>query len=127
MNFTGIIVGLCTFLIIGLCHPLVIKAEYHLGKGCWWLFLLAGLGFGAVSLLSDNYVWSTVAGVAAFSAFWSILELFEQEKRVRRGWFPENPARKRKQTEPKSVVLPLHHTSIPSAKIRKSPDFCSGW
>ena len=70
MNFIGIIVGLCTFLIIGLCHPLVIKAEYHLGKGCWWLFLLAGL----------------------------IVELFEQEKRVRKGWFPENPARKSKKS-----------------------------
>lgn len=98
MNFTGIIVGLCTFLIIGLCHPLVIKAEYHLGKGCWWLFLLAGLGFAAVSLLSEGYVWSTIAGVAAFSAFWSIVELFEQEKRVRKGWFPENPARKSKKS-----------------------------
>ena len=76
MNFSGIIIGLCTFLIIGVCHPLVIKAEYHLGKGCWWLFLLAGIGFAALSLFIDSMVWSTVAGVAAFSSFWSILELF---------------------------------------------------
>lgn len=95
MNFTGIIIGLCTFLIIGLCHPLVIKAEYNFGKGCWWAFLLAGLGFGAVSLLAEDFIISTVAGVAAFSSFWSILELFEQEKRVARGWFPKNPARKK--------------------------------
>ena len=27
MNFTGLLVGLSTFLIIGLFHPLVIKAE----------------------------------------------------------------------------------------------------
>lgn len=91
MNFSGIIIGLCTFLIIGVCHPLVIKAEYHLGKGCWWLFLLAGIGFAALSLFVDSMVWSTIAGVAAFSSFWSILELFEQEKRVKRGWFPANP------------------------------------
>lgn len=96
MNFSGIIIGLCTFLIIGVCHPLVIKAEYHLGKGCWWLFLLAGIGFAALSLFVESMVWSTIAGVAAFSSFWSILELFEQEKRVKRGWFPANPARKRK-------------------------------
>jgi len=25
---------------------------------------------------------------------WSIHELFEQEKRVERGWFPKNPNRK---------------------------------
>lgn len=91
MNFSGIIIGLCTFLIIGVCHPLVIKAEYHLGKGCWWLFLLAGIGFAALSLFVDSMVWSTISGVAAFSSFWSILELFEQEKRVKRGWFPANP------------------------------------
>ena len=91
MNFSGIIIGLCTFLIIGVCHPLVIKAEYHLGTGCWWLFLLAGIGFAALSLFVESMVWSTIAGVAAFSSFWSILELFEQEKRVKRGWFPANP------------------------------------
>lgn len=94
MNFSGIIIGLCTFLIIGVCHPLVIKAEYHLGKGCWWLFLLAGIGFAALSLFIDSMVWSTISGVAAFSSFWSILELFEQEKRVKRGWFPANPRKR---------------------------------
>ena len=94
MNFSGIIIGLCTFLIIGVCHPLVIKAEYHLGKGCWWLFLLAGIGFAALSLFIDSMVWSTIAGVAAFSSFWSILELFEQEKRVKKGWFPANPGKR---------------------------------
>ncbi len=98
MNFSGLIVGLATFLIIGICHPIVIKAEYHFGKGCWWVFLLAGLGFAALSLILDSFVWSTVCGVAAFSCFWSILELFEQEKRVAKGWFPENPKRKNKRS-----------------------------
>ena len=56
MNFSGIIIGLCTFLIIGVCHPLVIKAEYHLGKGCWWLFLLAGIGFAALWLFVESMV-----------------------------------------------------------------------
>ncbi|MBR1950263.1 MAG: DUF4491 family protein [Bacteroidales bacterium] len=27
--------------------------------------------------------------------FWSILELFEQKERVRKGWFPEGPGHKR--------------------------------
>ena len=30
-------------------------------------------------------------GVVAFSCFWSILELFQQRKRVDRGWFPKGP------------------------------------
>ena len=32
MTFSGIIVGACVFLSIGICHPAVIKMEYHLGK-----------------------------------------------------------------------------------------------
>ena len=43
MNWTGIIIGVASFLTIGLFHPLVIKAEYHLGRKCWWAFLLAGI------------------------------------------------------------------------------------
>ena len=29
MNYVGILIGLATFLIIGLFHPLVIKGEYY--------------------------------------------------------------------------------------------------
>ena len=95
MNFTGIIVGLATFLIIGVFHPIVIKAEYYLGTKCWWMFLLAGIILVAVSLLICNLVISTIVGVTAFSSFWSILELFHQKERVRKGWFPEGPGHKR--------------------------------
>lgn len=35
MNVSGIIIGLATFLIIGLFHPIVIKAEYYFSKLCW--------------------------------------------------------------------------------------------
>ena len=95
MNFTGIIVGLATFLIIGVFHPIVIKAEYYLGTKCWWMFLLAGIILGAVSLLIGNLVISTIVGVTAFSSFWSILELFHQKERVRKGWFPEGPGHRK--------------------------------
>ena len=94
MNFTGIIVGLATFLIIGLFHPIVIKAEYHLGTKCWWVFLVAGIVFCALSILVENLIASTILGVTAFSSFWSILELKEQRERVRKGWFPKGPGHK---------------------------------
>lgn len=94
MNFTGIIVGLATFLIIGVFHPIVVKAEYYLGTGCWWMFLLAGIIFGVISLLVDNLILSTILGVTAFSSFWSILELVHQKERVRKGWFPAGPGHK---------------------------------
>jgi branched-subunit amino acid transport protein len=94
MNLTGIITGLATFLIIGIFHPIVIKAEYYLGTKCWWMFLIAGIIFGAISLIVSNLILSTILGVTAFSAFWSILELKEQKERVRKGWFPAGPGHK---------------------------------
>lgn len=94
MNFTGLIIGVAAFLMIGMFHPIVIKAEYHFGTGCWWAFLLVGLAATAASLFIDHYIWSTLLGVFAFSCFWSILEVFEQQKRVEKGWFPANPKRK---------------------------------
>lgn len=94
MNFSGLLVGLSTFLIIGFFHPIVIKAEYYFGVKCWWIFFLAGLIFGGVSLFIENLIVSTIFGVIAFSSFWSILELFQQRERVRKGWFPKNPNKK---------------------------------
>lgn len=93
MNFTGLVIGIVSFLSIGVFHPIVIKAEYHFGVGCWWVFLLVGLASSAASTLVADYVVSTALGVFAFSCFWSIHEVFEQRKRVRKGWFPKNPKR----------------------------------
>ncbi|MBO5406216.1 MAG: DUF4491 family protein [Bacteroidales bacterium] len=90
-NFEGLLVGLCTFLIIGLFHPLVIKGEYHFGVKCWWAFLLLGLACTALSIMVGNSTISILLGVTAFSSFWSILEVFEQRERVRKGWFPKKP------------------------------------
>lgn len=89
MNFEGIIIGLCTFLIIGLFHPIVIKSEYYFGVKCWWVFLVLGLIGVAISALISSTLLSTLCGVFAFSSFWSIKEIFEQRKRVAKGWFPK--------------------------------------
>lgn len=91
MNFTGIIVGLATFLVIGFFHPIVVKAEYYLGTKSWWMFLVAGTVFCGLSLWVENLVASTILGVTAFSSFWSILEVIHQKRRVDKGWFPEGP------------------------------------
>lgn len=93
MNFEGLIIGVCTFLIIGLFHPIVIKTEYHFGVRVWWVFLLLGLAGVAGSLVVSSTLLSTLLGVFAFSSFWSIKELFEQRERVRKGWFPKKPKR----------------------------------
>ena len=95
LNFLGVIIGVVTFLIIGLFHPLVIKAEYYIGVRSWWLFLLLGIVAGVFSLLVESLVLSIILGVVAFSSFWSIGEVFQQKKRVEKGWFPANPKKKK--------------------------------
>lgn len=92
-HFEGLTIGLATFLIIGLFHPIVIKAEYHFGVKCWWWFLVVGIGGVIASLLTADLLISILLGVFSFSSFWSIGEIFEQRKRVERGWFPANPKR----------------------------------
>lgn len=94
MNLIGIFIAVATFLVIGIFHPIVIKSEYYFGVKCWWVFALAGVFFLALSLFVDNIVASSVLGVVGCSSFWSILEIFEQRERVRKGWFPKNPKRK---------------------------------
>lgn len=93
-RLAGITIGICTFLIIGLFHPVVVKAEYYWGTRCWWIFLLLGLAGIVLSLMVSSIILSTLAGVFAFSSFWTIKEVFEQEERVKKGWFPKNPRRK---------------------------------
>ena len=89
----GLALGICTFLIIGLFHPVVVKAEYHWGTRCWWLFLLLGLGGVVASVCVADLFVSALLGVFAFSSFWTLKEIFEQEERVKKGWFPKNPKR----------------------------------
>ena len=72
INFDGLLIGIATFLIIG-------------------LFL--GIAGTVASLLVESVFVSAICGVFAFSSFWTIKEVFEQEERVLKGWFPKNPKR----------------------------------
>lgn len=95
MNVAGLVIGAAAFLCIGVFHPIVIKAEYYWGVRCWWLFLLFGIGCIAGSLFARGVVPAALLGVAGFASLWSIIELFKQRERVRKGWFPRNPKRKK--------------------------------
>lgn len=94
MYFEGIIIGICTFIIIGIFHPIVIKTEYYSGTRFWWVFLLLGIGGTVGALFVESTFWASLLGVFAFSSFWTIKELFDQKKRVEKGWFPKNPRRR---------------------------------
>ena len=94
MHLEGIAVGGLAFLIIGLFHPVVIKAEYYFSKRIWPVFLVFGILFLGGSVWATGSVLPSALGVLGFTCLWSILELFEQEERVKKGWFPKNPKRK---------------------------------
>lgn len=87
----GLTAGLFTFLIIGLFHPLVIKGYYYFGLRVRVAFLLLGIVTAVLAFVVEDNMWSTLLGVLAFSSFWSIKEVREQQTRVERGWFPANP------------------------------------
>lgn len=94
MNYQGLILGLLSFVIIGLFHPIIIKGEYFWGKKIWPAFLIVGILCIGISLFIHNVYGSVLLGLIGFSSLWSIKEIKEQEERVNKGWFPKNPKRK---------------------------------
>lgn len=95
LHYSGIVIAVSCFFIIGMFHPIVIKTEYYTGTRYWWFFLIIGIVSLISALLIDNYVISAVFGIVGASCLWSIKELFEQRERVKKGWFPMNPKRKK--------------------------------
>ncbi len=102
LHFTGIIIAISTFLIIGICHPMVIKQEYYTGTRYWWIYLIVGIVCIGMAFIVPNWfdsertgiIVSSILGVTGASFLWGIGELFSQKKRVEKGWFPMNPKRK---------------------------------
>ena len=94
MNFSGLIIGISAFLIIGIFHPIVIKTEFYFGKKVWPIFLFVGVILIGASIGITDVIVSSITGIIGFSSLWSIHELIEQEQRVQKGWFPENPNKK---------------------------------
>lgn len=96
MVWSGVIIGLISFLIIGIFHPIVIKCEYHFTDRVWPIFLIGGVIFCALSLFVHQPILSAALAMTGFCMLWSIGELKEQTERVKKGWFPENPSRVKK-------------------------------
>lgn len=94
MNYSGLILGVATFLLIGVFHVIVVKGEYYFSKKIWPLFLATGIASLFISLFISSSVISSLLAVFGISCLWSIRELFEQEDRVKKGWFPKNPKRR---------------------------------
>lgn len=93
MHWSGIVIGLTVFFVIGLFHPIVIKCEYYFSDKVWPVFLVVGLICCIGSVFISHVILSSVLSILGFSCLWSIKELKEQKERVRKGWFPQNPKR----------------------------------
>ncbi len=91
MYFSGLIIGVAVFLIIGIMHPVVIKGYYYLGIKVWWAFLAIGIICVVASLFIPHQITSIIIAVVGMSFLWGIHELFEQRERVRKGWHKANP------------------------------------
>ena len=94
MNLNGVVIGAAAFLVIGLFHPIVIKAEFYFGKRIWPAFLAIGVAAIVISLFVSNLWGAAGLGIVGFSSLWSIREIFAQTRRVEKGWFAKNPRRK---------------------------------
>ena len=60
------------------------------------LNLILSVVFGIVLAALVWWIISVLIAVFGITCIWSIKELFEQEERVKKGWFPENPKKKQK-------------------------------
>ena len=77
MYLHGIVLGLASFLSIGVFHPIVIWCEYHFSYRIWPLFAAAGMLLLAGSVFMRELILSAILGVIGFSCLWSIVELFQ--------------------------------------------------
>ncbi len=88
MNLFGILIGVATFLIIGLGFVWVIRGERYFGL-LWWPYVLgAGVLVVVGSLFVSSDWGSALMGGFGASVIWGATELKEQTIRTELGWFP---------------------------------------
>lgn len=76
------------------------SSDCDLGRILFYETVLAGFPCGRViclglSVCSGREMPSVFLGVLGCTFLWSIQELYEQEERVKKGWFPENSNRQK--------------------------------
>ncbi len=98
LYYTGVIIAVSTFLIIGLFHPIVIKVEYYTGTRYWWVFLVSGIISVGAAFLVANVLFSALLGVLGASCLWSIGNSSNRKNAARRDGSRRTRSWKRKDT-----------------------------
>ncbi len=93
MNWTGIIFGLFSALVVGLGFVWVIRFEYLVGAYRWKWVLATGLALCVGSLFMPNFELAALLGIVGGSIAWGAVELPHQEERVDHGLFKAHPQR----------------------------------
>ncbi len=89
MNYTGLILGICTLLIIGLGFVWVIKGEYYIGACMKLGVFILGVLIVAVTYFIPNFMLSALIGIVGASIVWGATEISQQTDRVKIGMFPD--------------------------------------
>ena len=82
MQYSGIIVGVYTFVMIGVLHVAVVRIEREIGSHIWPCFVVLGVAFGVASVMVSDVLTSALLGVSGFLFAWSGPELKKQRERV---------------------------------------------
>jgi len=96
LNLNGVIIGAAAFMSIALGRYLTIQAEYHFSRKFWKVFLILCLLLVFGALVTSYFTVSAILSILGFTFLWGIGEIIEQEERVRKGWYPQNPKRKKR-------------------------------
>jgi hypothetical protein len=94
LNYSGIIIGIATILIIWFGRYACIKGEYFFTKKLWYVFIIIGIISVLASLFTNNIFASAILSIFGFTFLWGIHEIIEQEERVLKGWFPKRNKKK---------------------------------
>jgi len=97
INFIGLAASLATFLGIWLGHVFVRKIEFN-SQSLWPPVVgaaLLGLICEYISVQIETQWLSAVFGIFGITLLWDALELKRQERRVKKGHAPANPANPR--------------------------------
>ena len=92
MNPIGVVAAISAFLSIWFGHVAVRRLEFAVRR--LWLcaagFLIMGLLLEGLALVTAGAIASTAFGIVGITFLWDALELWRQERRVRKGHAPAN-------------------------------------
>lgn len=97
INWTGAAAALATFVGVWLGHVIVrlVEARAASLRLPMAVCIALGLALEAGSLLASSAPLAAALGILGLTVFWDALEFVRQEKRVKTGRAPANPANPR--------------------------------